>query len=182
MKFRSPLVLTAVATVSVGAAVVMSSSPAGAAADRVRVKGPLVSYDPALIPGGATARVHAVATSSGATVFTLHVKGLAPGHAYGAHVHVRACGALPADAGPHYQDQVAPAGQSANPLFANPSNEVWLDLTTDDKGNGSAHARVGWQARDGGANSVVLHAMKTSTGQTTSGVAGPRVGCLTVAF
>lgn len=178
MKLRTPLLLTATAT----AAALLVSSPADAAADRVRAAGPLVRYDTALVPEGAAARVQAVATSSGATVFTLHVSGLVAHRTYGAHVHVRACGAAPADAGPHYQHRVAPAGQAATPTFANPDNEVWLDLTTDDEGNGSAQSRVEWQTRTGGANSVVLHAAQTSTGQTTSGTAGPRVGCLTAAF
>ena len=178
MKLRTPVVLTATAT----AAALLLPGSAGASADRVRAAGPLVRYDTTLVPEGATARVQAVASASGATVFTLHVKGLVAYRTYGAHVHVQACGPVPSDAGPHYQDRVAPAGQSANPTFANPYNEVWLDLTTDDDGNGSAQSRVDWQTRSGGANSVILHASQTSTGQTTSGTAGPRVGCLTAAF
>lgn len=178
MKLRTPLLLTAAAA----SAAVLVPGPADAAASRVRAAGPLVRYDTALVPEGAMARVQAVATASGATVFTLHVRGLMAHRTYGAHVHVRACGAAPSDAGPHYQHRVAPAGQGANPTFANPDNEVWLDLTTDDEGNGSAQARVDWQTRPGAANSVILHASQTSTGQTTSGTAGPRVGCLTAGF
>ncbi len=178
MKLRTPVLLTAAAT----AAALLVPGPADAAAERVRAAGPLVRYDTTLVPEGATARVQAITTSSGATVFTVHVWGLVAHRTYGAHVHVRACGIAPADSGPHYQHRVAPAGQAATPTFANPYNEVWLDLSTDDEGNGSAQSRVDWQTRPGGANSVVMHASQTSTGETTSGTAGPRVGCLTAAF
>jgi Cu-Zn family superoxide dismutase len=152
------------------------------AGERVRAGGELVRYDTTLIPAGATARVQEVRTSSGSTVVTLHVRGLLPDHQYGAHAHVNACGSTGSAAGPHYQDQLAPAGQGTNPLWANDGNEVWLDLTTDDDGNGSAQALVRWQFRSGGANSVILHAMHTSTQPGAAGTAGPRLACLTVPF
>jgi Cu-Zn family superoxide dismutase len=152
------------------------------AGDRVRAEGPLVRYDTALVPDGATARVQEVRTASGSTVVTLHVRGLLPNHEYGSHAHVNACGATGSAAGPHYQDQVAPAGHGTDPLWANDGNEVWLDLTTDDDGNGSAQALVRWQFRPGGANSVILHAMHTSTQSGSAGTAGARLACLTVPF
>lgn len=179
MKSPSRLLLLAGLVATAGLA---PSGPAHASAERARAEGPLIRYDLALVPEGATARVQAVATSSGATVFTLHVKGLLAHRTYGAHVHVHACGAAPRDALGHYQNNIAPSGQSANPTFANPYNEVWLDLTTDEDGTGSAQARVDWQTRDDAANSIVIHALATNTGQTTSGTAGARVACLTAAF
>ena len=156
--------------------------PASAAAERVRAEGPWVSYDSSLVPAGATARVQEVATASGSTVVTLQVRGLLPDHEYGAHAHVSACGSTGAAAGPHYQDVVAPTGHATDPAYANPDNEVWLDLATDADGNGSAQALVRWQFRSGGANSVILHAHATSTESGTAGTAGPRLGCLTVPF
>lgn len=157
--------------------------PAVASADRVRAEGALVRYDTSAVPAGATARVQAVATGSDATVVTLHVRGLTPGRTYGAHVHVRACGASdPAAAGGHYQDQVAPPGQAAKRFYANPDNEIWLDVTPDAAGNGSAQTRVEWRTRAGGAGSVMLHAAPTSAVEDMAGTAGPRVGCLTVGF
>lgn len=156
--------------------------PALAAADRVRAEGPLIRYDTSL-PQGAFARVQSVATSSGKTVVTLHVRGLTPDTEYGAHAHVSPCGATGAAAGPHYQDDVAPAGQAAYVAYANPDNEIWLDLTTNDKGNGAAQTVVDWQFRPGGANSVVVHRDPTASGTDgTAGTAGPRLGCLTVGF
>lgn len=177
------LILTA--AVPAAAAVLVAALPvvpAQAAADRVRAEGPLTTYSPS-VPAGATARVQAVATASGQTVVTLHVRGLAPRTTYGAHAHVNPCGATGAAAGPHYQDAVAPPGHAADVAFANPDNEVWLDLTTDDEGNGAAQTVVGWQFRPGGANSVVVHAQPTASGPDGSaGTAGARLACLTVGF
>ncbi len=36
-------------------------------------------------------------------------------------------------------------GGATDPAFANPDNEIWLDLSTDGDGNGSAQAVVDWQ-------------------------------------
>ena len=175
-------VLLMTATVPVVAGALLTAAPAGAAADRVRGEGPLVRYA-AAVPEGATARVQAVATSSGKTVVTLHVWGLQAATQYGAHAHTRACGAGPADAGPHYQDQLAPAGHAADTAWANPDNEVWLDLTTSGAGNGSAQSVVDWQFRAGAAGSVVIHARQTAAGPDgAAGTAGPRLACLSVGF
>lgn len=177
------LILTA--TVPTAAAVLLAAlpvAPALAAASRIRAEGPLTAYSPS-VPAGAAARVQAVATASGKTVVTLHVRGLAPDTAYGAHAHVNTCGPTGAAAGPHYQDVVAPAGHAADVAYANPDNEIWLDLTTDDDGNGAAQTVVDWQFRPGGANSVVVHSQSTATGPDGSaGTAGPRLACLSVGF
>jgi superoxide dismutase, Cu-Zn family len=173
------LVLTLCQAVVVAGMITVSAE---AGADRVRAQGELVSYDGTLVPDGAWARVQEVRTPHDATVVTLHVRGLLPNTSYGAHAHVNACGSTGAAAGPHYQDQVAPTGHATDPAYANPDNEVWLDLTTDGEGNGSAQTRVGWWFRAGGANSVILHAEHTHTEPGSAGTAGRRLGCLTVAF
>lgn len=180
VRHSSALVGLVACQVVVLAGVVTGS--ASAAPDRVRAEGALTSYDTALVPVGATARVQAVPTSSGSTVVTLHVRGLLPDTAYGAHAHVSACGSTGAAAGPHYQDVLAPSGHATDPAYANADNEVWLDLTTDAEGNGSAQALVRWQFRAGGANSVVLHVEHTHTEPGTAGTAGRRLGCMTVPF
>ena len=183
MAARSRLAQATSLTAAMSACFVgVSAAPAQAAAERVRAEGPLISYDAALVPAGATARVQEIRTASGSTIVTLHVRGLLPDREYGAHAHVNACGSTGAAAGPHYQDVTAPAGQATDPAYANPSNEVWLDLTTDSEGNGSAQSLVEWQFRQGGAGSVILHAHHTATEPGSAGTAGSRLGCLSVPF
>ena len=144
------------------------------------VDGHAFTYNPA-VPVGARARVMAVYTGSGQTVVTLHVWGLQPDRHYGAHAHQNACGPLPTDAGAHFQHIV---GGATDPAFANPDNEIWLDLITDADGNGSAQTVVRWQFTDDRrAGSVVIHDRHTTHGVPGSaGTAGPRHGCLSVGF
>ena len=176
------LAVTTCLTATVAVAFTGAATPAQAAAERVRAEGLLTRYDTALVPEGATARVQEVRTASGSTVVTLQVRRLLPDHEYGAHAHVGACGSTGAAAGPHYQDVIAPSGHATDPAYANPDNEVWLDLTTDSEGSGSAQALVRWQFRPSGANSVILHARHTASESGTAGTAGSRLACLTVAF
>jgi len=170
------------------AALALPGSPAAARASSADTgRQALTSYSATLVPAGATAKVRAVYTGSGSTVVTLHVWGLVPNRAYGAHAHRFACSPTSgAAAGGHYQYTVDPVQPSTDPAYANPWNEVWLDLTTDADGNGSAQTVVRWQPPNAsGARpaSVILHDRHTSTGPAGSaGVAGPRHGCLTVAF
>jgi Cu-Zn family superoxide dismutase len=159
-------------------AVLVLSAPAFAAAEPVRADGPLVRYS-SEVDEEATARVHAVSTASGQTVVTLHVQGFAPDQEYGAHAHVAGCGTAPADPLGHLQHV---QGTATDPAFANPDNEIWLDFTTDELGNGSARAKVPWVFTDRRAESVVIHAEHTHTGPSDSGVAGPRLACLDVDF
>lgn len=159
-----------------------AASPALAGADRVRSEQPLVSYS-AEVPAGATGRVQAVYSSAGDSVVTLHVRGLRPNTTYGAHAHVNACGLTGGAAGPHFQHVIDPQQPSVDPAYANPRNEIWLDLTTDAEGNGSAQTRVNWQFEpQRRARSVIIHQQHTKTGPTDSGTAGPRLACLDVDF
>lgn len=176
------------AAATAAAAVLALSSPAALAGENVRVSGPLRSYDAALSPAGATARVHAVEAGHGdsaKTIITLHVKGLVPNREYGAHAHNLACGATGAAAGAHYQYVVDPATggdprkASIDPAFANPENEIWLDFTTNAAGNARATAVVDWHMPDTRrAASVVIHVRHTDH----TGAAGARAACLTVPF
>lgn len=176
---RSSLTVAAAAG---AASVLFLASPAIASADRIRAEGELTRYTSA-VPEDARARVQAVYTASGDSIVTLHVWGMAPNTAYGAHAHVNQCGSTGAAAGPHFQNVPDPVTPSVNPLYANPTNEIWLDLTTNAKGNGVAQTKVSWQfSPTRRAKSVIIHVEHTHTGPTDSGVAGARLACLTVGF
>ena len=163
-------------------AAVFAASPALAGADHARAEGPFTTYSPD-VPSGATARVNAVYNAAGATIITLHVWGLKPNTEYGAHAHVNPCGVTGAAAGPHWQYDQDPVSPSVNPAYANPHNEVWLDLTTDEDGNAVARSKQDWQfPPDRRPRSVVLHVQHTSTAPGTAGTAGARLGCLSVDF
>lgn len=134
-------------------------------------------------PEGATARVQRVETADGRTIVTLDVSGMEPYAAYGAHAHVNACGSTGGAAGPHFQHVVDPVTPSVDPAYANPQNEIWLDLTTNRAGEGRAKAVVDGQfAPDRRAKSVIIHEKHTMTESGSAGVAGKRVACLTVPF
>ncbi|MFG2646727.1 superoxide dismutase family protein [Streptomyces sp. NPDC048436] len=132
-----------------------------------------VTYDKKLVPASSWIEVEQRGGPGGMSV-TVRVKGLKAGHAYGAHVHQKPCGAEPADAGGHYQDHEDAVQPSENPDYVNPDNEVWLDFTARRDGSGAASARHGWEFRPGGAASVVLH--------REQGGAGDRLACFTVPF
>ncbi len=184
MNHRNILALAAAAT----AAAVLTGAPAAVAGEVTRVAGPLTTYDAALAPAGATARVHAVEAGEGdnqKTIVTLHVKGLVPNREYGAHAHNLPCGALGSAAGAHYQYVIDPATggdpkkASIDPAYANPENEIWLDFTTNASGSAHAKAVVDWQMPDERrAASVVIHVRHTDH----TGSAGARVACISVPF
>lgn len=174
--------LTALAAAATATALFVAS-PAIAGADRIRTQGDLTRYGSA-VPEGARARVAAVYTPAGDSIVTLHVWGMRPNTDYGAHAHVNPCGATGGAAGPHFQNEVpAPGTPSTDPAYANPTNEIWLDLTTDAEGNGVAQTKVPWQfSPTRRAQSAIIHVEHTHTGPTDSGVAGTRLACLTVGF
>jgi superoxide dismutase, Cu-Zn family len=144
--------------------------------------GTAITYDPALVPFGAQATVDAASGNTGTSV-TLSVQGLLPGRSYGAHAHTEPCGTTGAAAGPHYQNTVDPVQPSVDPRYANPDNEIWLDLTTDANGAGTARTAVAWDF-DGQrrARSVIIHAMPTATDPGRAGTAGNRAACVSVDF
>jgi Cu-Zn family superoxide dismutase len=144
----------------------------------------LLSYDPAVVPPGATATLKIIETGYGTEV-RLAVAGLIPNRMYGAHLHVDPCGADPAAAGGHYQNHkdpaATPATPSANPAYANPRNEVWLDFTTDASGAATSTSSHGWNFDPvSPPRALVLHADHTKTGPGEAGKAGARVACLTL--
>lgn len=128
-----------------------------------------VTYDRGLVPVGSLINVRQQTDASGATTVELRVSGLKAGHNYGVHIHQKACGAKPDDAGKHYQNK--PGTDAAH---VNDKNEVWLDFKADAKGNGYAKAKHGWAFRKGEAGSVVIH--------SAPGTKGTRAACFTVPF
>jgi superoxide dismutase, Cu-Zn family len=141
-----------------------------------------VTYNTELVPAGARVQVKEELRRGGGTRIALRVRDLVPNRVYGVHVHTKPCGALPADAGPHYQNRVDPVQPSVNPKYANPFNEVWLDLATNKDGSDRSTAIVGWRFREGGARSVVLHESGTAMHPGHAGTAGARLACVNVPF
>jgi Cu-Zn family superoxide dismutase len=130
--------------------------------------------NPAMGIMGSAQAVHA--GSAGMKV-TLTVSGLTASRGFGSHLHKLSCDSM--TAGGHFQHMPAPPDASVNdPAYGNPSNEVWLDFTTDDAGAAMASATVDWIPGDGGANAIVVHDRLTADG----GVAGPKLACLPIPF
>ncbi|MGK5636772.1 superoxide dismutase family protein [Streptomyces sp. URMC 126] len=149
---------------------------------RTRSGAAAVTYAPDAVPGGARVRVTERPAPGGGTRFALRLEGLPAGRTFGAHVHRQACGPKPEDAGPHYQNVKDPVQPSVDPAYANPRNEVWLDLTTGARGTARAQATVAWRVRPGEARSLVLHEHATDTRAGHAGTAGARLACVTVPF
>jgi len=91
-------------------------------------------------------RVQMERTSSGSTLTSVQVWGLAAGTTYPAHVHNAPCHV--GNGGSHYQDVV---GGPANSV-----NEIWPGFTTNASGHGNGHAANDFTARPE-AQSVVVH-------------------------
>ncbi|MBV8997281.1 MAG: superoxide dismutase family protein [Pseudonocardiales bacterium] len=143
------------------------------------------TYNPALAPAGA--RVSATMTPSGdTTTVELTVSGMLPNRGYAVHAHTNVCGDTGVAAGPHYQNRIDPAATpqkpSSNPEYANPRNEIWLDVRTDSTGSGTTRTTVPFVFADRGPGSIVVHeAMETATAPGKAGQAGARIACVTLA-
>lgn len=141
-----------------------------------------MTYSPELVPAGARGAVRA-RSGGGITTVMLAVRGLQPEQLYGAHVHTEPCGTQPEDAGPRFQRTIDPDQPSVDPHYANPENEIWLDLTTDATGAGSAETTVAWEFPDDRRpGSVLIHATGTNTEPGVAGTAGAHAACITVEF
>ena len=144
------------------------------------------TYNPALAPEGAGIDVE-VDDRGGTTEIRLDAEGLLPNRGYAVHAHVNACGPAGDAAGPHFQNQVDPAAApgkpSTDPAYANPQNEIWLDLRTDGEGDGGSSAEVPFVFTDRAPASIVIHeAETTGTAAGQAGTAGARLACVTVPF
>jgi Cu-Zn family superoxide dismutase len=168
------------------AALALSPAPATAAprlvvlhgvgAPNAAGAGGAYSYNAERVPDGARVAVWSVSGPRRTRTFLL-VHGLQPGQAYGAHLHTNACGGAPAAAGPHYQQVPDPVQPSTDPAFANPDNEVWLDVHTDAAGNATARSVNKWVFHTP-PRSLILHAEHTHTDPGKAGTAGARLACL----
>ncbi len=139
------------------------------------------TYDRSAAPAGAELTVASSATDGGTRV-ELTVDGLAPNRTYGVHAHVNPCGETGDAAGPHFQNVQDPVSPSVDPAYANPRNEIWLDVRTDADGAGSATTKVPFDFAGRAPASVVLHETPTSIAAGEAGTAGGRLACLTVPF
>jgi Cu-Zn family superoxide dismutase len=139
-----------------------------------------VAYDPALVPVGPRGTISARVAGTITTV-TLEVSGLQPNRQYGAYAHTKRAARRGRTAGPHFQFAPDPVTSSVDPAYANPKNEIWLDLTTDAHGAGRAASIVDWALpADRRAESAIIHAMPTSTAPDSAGTAGDRAACITL--
>ena len=115
---------------------VLLATPAAAVAGRTLVDhghGATVAHDPAY--AGVKTQVHAW-SRDGETRFRLMVTGLPPNTALGAHVHTGRCGLDPLASGGHYQHPGTPGPLS--------DREVWLDLTSDERGRAVSETTRPW--------------------------------------
>ncbi|SMC47800.1 superoxide dismutase family protein [Kibdelosporangium aridum] len=116
-----------------------------------------------------------------ATNVQLSAAGLLPDRGYAVHAHTKPCGKTGDDAGPHFQNRVDPQEPSVDPAYANPDNEIWLDLRTDGQGAGKARTSVRFTLSERAPGSFVVHEQPTTaTGPGEAGMAGGRVACLTL--
>jgi Cu-Zn family superoxide dismutase len=146
-----------------------------------------ITYNPSLAP--VDAAILTSITPGGydysSTVATVVVAGLLPNRSYAVHAHTNACGVTGEDAGPHYQNRLDPAAKpsapSTNPQYANPRNEIWLNIRTDAAGEGTSQTTVPFGFTDRRPGSIVLHeAMTTATNPGQAGTAGARIACVTL--
>ena len=135
-------------------------------------------YDPELVPADAYLALGS-RSAGNRTRTVLVVRHLLPHRVYGAHLHVNPCGTEPSAAGPHFQQVPDPVQPSTDPAYANPSNEVWLDVHTDADGAAVARSVNPWTYRTP-PRSLVLHAEGTHTDPGHAGTAGARTACLTL--
>jgi superoxide dismutase, Cu-Zn family len=146
-----------------------------------------ITYNTALVPVDA-AILASIGPSGGdysQTVATMAVAGLLPNRGYAVHAHTKPCGTTGTDAGPHYQNHLDPAATpqkpSTDPFYANPRNEIWLDVRTNAAGEGTSRTTVPFAFTDRMPGSIVIHeAMSTATGPGQAGQAGARIACLTL--
>jgi Cu-Zn family superoxide dismutase len=144
-----------------------------------------ITYNSDLAPIGAAMTARLIPSSDGSTRAELTVFGLLPNRGYAAHAHTRSCGAAADAAGPRFQNHLDPAATrqapSSSPRYANPNNEIWLDVRTDETGAGISSTTVPFVFTDRAPGSIVLHeAMRTLTDPGHAGNAGAPIACLTL--
>jgi hypothetical protein len=138
-------------------------------------------YAPAMAgmpnPIGTTASAAALAFNEDDHLrIDLVVAGFPPLRTFGSHLHKLPCDD-PMKAGGHYQNMPFPAGgTAADPVYANATNEAWLDFKTDAAGAGETVLTVDWIPRAGEAKAIIFHDKPTGVG----GASGPKLACLPI--
>jgi superoxide dismutase, Cu-Zn family len=140
---------------------------------KIEVTGPTYTYDPAYSSVKTRVRVVPVGHTTTVTLDASGFPNAALGKNFGAHVHQKACGPHPEDAGPHYQN---PAAKAGTPLR---DKEIWLNFTVDKQGKAHSQTVRNWLIAPGQAGSVVIHVKPTNP---STGDAGARFSCTTVPF
>lgn len=177
---RLLIILTPVLLAACSSAPETPASPGQGGGADIVATGLTETYDPQVVPRDAQAEVTVTQAPTGVTV-RLSATGLVANRTYGAHLHTKPCAPAPDAAGPHYQHRADPSKPSVDPGYANPANEVWLDLTTDAQGAGSSTSTQTWMFDElTPPRSLVLHASATKTAAGVAGTAGDRVACLTL--
>jgi superoxide dismutase, Cu-Zn family len=116
-------------------------------------------------------------TVGGKTKVKLTVDKLPPNRLFGVHVHKLSCAEM--SAGPHYQHMETPDGGSrTDNTYANPMNEIWLDLTTDAQGKKTVEHLTDWNIIKANAKGIIVHDLPSSTAPGMGGTAGARLACL----
>ncbi|MGH3786059.1 MAG: superoxide dismutase [Pseudonocardiaceae bacterium] len=143
-----------------------------------------VTYNPVLAPAGAQLMT-TMTPSGGSTTAELVVSGMQPNRGYAVHAHTNTCGDDPDSVGPRYQNRIdpdaTPQAPSTDPEYANPRNELWLDMRTNIVGSGTSRTTVPFTFADREPGSIVVHeATQTSTALDNAGDAGAPIACLTL--
>lgn len=143
-----------------------------------------ITYDTDLAPIGAAMTGTVIPTSEG-SMAQLTVFGLLPNRGYAVYAYANACGASAGAAGRRFQNHLDPTATSQNPSsdprYANPDNEIWLDVRTDIAGTGTSHTTVPYTLSDRVPGSLVVHdVVQTPAGPSEPRKAGDRIACLTL--
>jgi Cu-Zn family superoxide dismutase len=144
------IALAAATTLTLSSAGPAAASPTVKAEGRFAIAGPAYTYNLAVVPEGATARLRVVEIGGERTLAVLIVRGLPANDTYAVHAHTGPCSADPMSSEGHYQHQVG------GPVDA--VNELWLGFTSNAAGVGVAHAVVDWEFRDDDSSeSITFH-------------------------
>jgi superoxide dismutase, Cu-Zn family len=143
-----------------------------------------ITYNRDLAPIGAAMTATIIPTSEGSTA-QLTVLGLLPNRSYAVAAYNKPCGPTAGASGARFQNHpdpaATPSAPSTDPRYANPDNEIWLDVQTDASGAGTAATTVPFVLTDRVPGSIVVHD-QTQTPQSSAraGNFGARIACLTL--
>jgi superoxide dismutase, Cu-Zn family len=129
----------------------------------VGVGGKFIIFDPNLGKAGGVVGQLQSSAFGGVTTSDLFLSKAPPNKNWGAIAHVDGCNVN--QGGARYRND--PQGGS------NAANEIWLDVKTNNKGQGSSRSVVKFVVRTDGAKSLVLYQNPAASGNV-----GARIACL----